>query len=146
MEFTVEGKIKDIMNERGGVSKKTGKEWMGIDFLLISDSGQRKDGSTWENVIRFECGTDMARAVKEYRKVGDVVKVTFNIYATEWEGRWFNKLSPSKVEKVEKEPSHDPVDDVTMEQAQKAMAQTQPQQLDAFGDAPSDDGSDKLPF
>lgn len=143
MEVT--GKIKLIANEKSGVNQSTGKEWMMLDLIVTTGSGvSQSTGREWETNVKFDCFGDIAKAVKNYRNVGDEVRVEFNISADEYNEKWYNKLRPTRVELVSGEGS------------QVVNAQQPKKELDSSNNAnatalfpepePSNNGADNLPF
>jgi len=84
-------------------------------IIAITDkkTGNTKDGKTWVSqdlVIEFQDGNYVKKGVfNAYNKdvidtlsKGDNVKVHFNLDGSEWQGRWFPKLSLWKVEVISK--------------------------------------------
>lgn len=82
-------------------------------IIAITDkkTGKTKDDKVWTSqdlVIEFQDGNYTKKGVfnaynKDFMntiKEGDSVKVYFNIDGSEWNGRWFPKLSTYKVEAV----------------------------------------------
>lgn len=92
MGFQLEGTVKKVGLKTEGVSK-AGKEWKKIDFQINFMDGQ------YEKMASFECmGASVDHAAK--LKVGETVKLEFNIECREWEGKYFTNLKCWKVEKV----------------------------------------------
>lgn len=89
----VEGRILYIMDVKSGVSKN-GKNWKTVDFV-VEIPGQYPKKVCFnlfgeERVDTF-CGTC---------NVQDEVVVDFKIDALEYIGKWYNKVSAWKVEKI----------------------------------------------
>ena len=90
MELT--GKIIAVMPERSGVSSRTGTEWKVQEYVLetINERFPRK--------LAFEVfGSD--RIAGFNIKVGDVMTVSFDIDASEYNGRWYNRVRAWKVDR-----------------------------------------------
>ena len=90
MELT--GKIIAVMPERSGVSSRTGTEWKVQEYVLetINEQFPRK--------LAFEVfGSD--RIAGFNIKVGDVMTVSFDIDASEYNGRWYNRVRAWKVDR-----------------------------------------------
>ena len=90
MEIT--GKIIAVMPERGGVSQRTGTEWKVQEYVLetINEQYPRK--------LAFEVfGTD--RIANFNIKAGEVMTVSFDIDASEYNGRWYNRIRAWKVDR-----------------------------------------------
>lgn len=142
MEIT--GTIEKLYNQRSGISQTTGKEWESVN-MLIKITHQRQDGSTYDQLIDFDCMGDIAKAVNQFRRHGEEVKVEFNIYASEYNGRYYNRVRPSKVEAVAQQQSA-PAPDPQPEPQQQPQ---QPQQQAPLPFAPQEQsaGDDNtLPF
>ena len=122
MELT--GKIIAVLPERSGVSARTGSEWKMASYVL----------ETMEQYPRkmvFEIfGSD--RIAQCNIQLGEVLTVSFDIDAREYQGRWFNSIRAWKVER------------------QTAQAQQGPADMPPFPPAPADfsagDEKDDLPF
>jgi hypothetical protein len=92
MGFQLEGTVKKVGLKTEGTSK-AGKEWKKIDFVVDFMDGQ------YEKMASLECmGASVDHAEK--LKVGETVKVEFNIDCREWEGKYYTNLKCWKVEKV----------------------------------------------
>ena len=90
MELT--GKIIAVMPERGGVSSRTGSEWKVQEYVLetVNEQFPRK--------LAFEVfGTD--RIASFNIKTGEVMTVSFDIDASEYNGRWYNRVRAWKVDR-----------------------------------------------
>ena len=90
MEIT--GKIIFVLPERGGVSQRTGTEWKVQEYVL----------ETQEQYPRKMCfdvfGAD--KIAQFAIKAGEVLTVSFDIDAREYNGRWYNSIRAWKVERV----------------------------------------------
>lgn len=90
MELT--GKIIIVQPERSGVSQRTGTEWKVQEYVLetINEQFPRK--------MVFEVfGAD--RIASFNIKAGDVMTVSFDIDAREYNGRWYNQIRAWKVDR-----------------------------------------------
>ncbi len=123
MEIT--GKIIAALEPRSGTSKATGNSWKMQEFVLETIEEQYPKRMLF-NIF----GEDKLQQAAI--NVGDVVTVSFDVNAREYNGRWYNDIRAWKV-------SHD-----VQSGAQPAvMAQPAPAAPAAF--APSD-AKDDLPF
>ena len=87
----ISGKIIAVCEPKGGVSQRTGKEWKTQDYVI--ETIEEKPQRCVFNVF----GEDR---INEYNiKIGDNVKVVFNLDAREYNGRWFNSLNAASVVK-----------------------------------------------
>ena len=88
MEIT--GKIIAVLPERGGVSK-TGNEWKMQEYVL----------ETQEQYPRKMCFNVFgADKIAQFNiQAGDVMTVSFDINAREYNGRWFNDIRAWRVER-----------------------------------------------
>ena len=88
----ISGKIIFAAAPQGGVSQRTGNSWKSQDFVI----------ETIEQYPRKCCfnvfGEDR---LKEFNiKVGEVLKVNFDVDASEYNGRWYNSIRAWKVERI----------------------------------------------
>ena len=85
MSLQVTGKITKILDKQSGVSKK-GKEWIKQSFILDNNE-------EYNNIFCFELfGKDNVENFNKFNKVGDMVKVDFNVKCNEWEGKYYTSL------------------------------------------------------
>ena len=83
MEFT--GRIIKVLDQRGGVSSRTGNPWKMQDFVIEETVGQFPKRMVFnvfgeENLNRFN--------IQE----GQELTVSFDINAREYNGRWYNDV------------------------------------------------------
>ena len=83
MEFT--GRIIKVLEQRGGVSARTGNPWKMQDFVIEETIGQFPKRMVFnvfgeENLNRFN--------IQE----GQELTVSFDINAREYNGRWYNDV------------------------------------------------------
>ena len=89
MEIT--GKIIAVLPERGGTSARTGSEWRVASYVLETmDQYPRK--------MNFEVfGVDR---IQQFNiQLGEVMTVSFDVDAHEYNGRWFNSIRAFKVDR-----------------------------------------------
>jgi len=139
MEIT--GKIIAVMPERGGVSQRTGTEWKVQEYVLetINEQYPRK--------LAFEVfGSD--RIASFNIKAGEVMTVSFDVDASEYNGRWYNRIRAWKVDRnitsaQPGEPAAAPVENgapvAPAAPASPAFSEPVPQ-------APGEGSVDDLPF
>lgn len=86
----IQGKIIAVLPERGGVSQRTGTEWKVASYVI----------ETMEQFPRkcmFEVfGSDKISQMNI--QVGQLLKVSFDIDAHEYNGRWYNSIRAWRVE------------------------------------------------
>lgn len=125
MEIT--GKIIAALEPRSGVSKTSGSPWMTQEFVLETVNEQ------YPKKMMFSIfGEDKIQQAAI--SVGDVVVVSFDVNAREYNGRWYNDIRAWRV-------SHDVPGNIPVEQAPIAA----PAAAQASEFAPSNDNDD-LPF
>ena len=125
MEIT--GKIIAALEPRSGVSKTSGSPWMTQEFVLETINEQYPKKMVF-NIF----GEDKIQQAAI--SVGDVVVVSFDINAREYNGRWYNDVRAWRV-------SHDVPGNAPVEHAPEATPAAAP----APEFAPSNDNDD-LPF
>lgn len=139
MEIT--GKIIAVLEPRKGTSSRTGSEWVCGQYVLETmDQYPRK--------LFFEVfGADR---IQQFNiQSGEVMTVSFDIDAREYNGRWFNGVRAFRVDRnVQTMPTAAPMPDTTPFQPQSApvaspMPTSAPVETAPFADSnPGDD----LPF
>ncbi|MBR4161241.1 MAG: DUF3127 domain-containing protein [Bacteroidaceae bacterium] len=86
------GKIIQVMPERSGTSARTGSEWRMGSYLLetTTDRFPRK--------MLFEVfGSDK---IQQFNiQVGEMLRVSFDIDAREYQGRWYNSIRAWNVDR-----------------------------------------------
>ena len=98
MELT--GKIIAEFNERGGVSNRTGNEWKAKSYVLETQ------GEYPRKCVFDVFGTDRLQAFN--LQVGEIVTVSFDIDAHEYNGRWFNDIRAFRVDRGQAAPAPTP--------------------------------------
>jgi len=92
MEVT--GKITKVLDVQKGTSKE-GKEWQKLIFTLETTE-------QYNNLYAFEIfGAEKVETFNKFNKVGDDVKVDFNVSTNEWQGKYFTSLQAWKVFKAD---------------------------------------------
>lgn len=87
MEIT--GKIIEVCPARGGVSARTGNSWKTQDFVI--ETMEQYPRKCMFNVF----GEDR---LKEFNiQAGEILTVSFDIDAREYNGRWYNDIRAWKV-------------------------------------------------
>ena len=98
MEIT--GSIEKVLTLESGTTKD-GKEWQKQSFIVANNDGYDNK----KQIFCFEIfGEEKVSNFNKYNKVGDVVKVDFNIATNEWKDRYFTSLQAWKVFKAEQVP------------------------------------------
>ena len=88
MEIT--GKIEKLLERREGTSKTSGNKWVSQEFVVLTNEQYPK------HVCINAFGEDRINGIG--LEEGKEVKVSFDIDANEYQGRWYNKLMAWKVE------------------------------------------------
>ena len=84
MTLELEGKVKTKLPAQGGTSARGA--WTRQDFVV-----EYQDGSYPAEACFSAWGQDRVDELARF-EVGDAVKVSFNIKAREYSGRWYNDL------------------------------------------------------
>ena len=131
----IEGKISQKLQIVSGQSARG--EWRKQDFVV-----EFPDGNFTSQACFTAFGDDRVNELGRFQ-VGDMVKVSFNVRAREYNGRWYNYLRPWRISPVgESAPAG---------QAPQGFRQTSPagpQTVPAPGlaDIPAESSDDDLPF
>jgi len=95
MEIT--GIIEKVLPLESGVTK-AGTDWQKQNFIVTNNDGY--DGK--KQIFCFEIfGEEKVQNFNKFNKVGDSVKVDFNISTNEWKDKYFTSLQAWKVFKSE---------------------------------------------
>lgn len=139
----IEGKIIVVLPAREGVSSR-GTQWKSQDYVI----------ETHEQYPRKCCfnvfGSDKIDLFNI--QSGEELRVSFDIDAHEYQGRWFNSIRAWKVERIDANaaqqvPPTVPFPDAAAAQpAQTAAPQAQPASNEAFPPAQEGGSEDDLPF
>lgn len=87
--FEIEGKLKAKLASQGGTSSRG--EWLKQDFVL-----EYQDGNFPAEICLSAFGQDKVSELERFQ-TGDAVRVSFNIKAREYNGRWYNDLRVWKI-------------------------------------------------
>ena len=90
MDFT--GKIIFALPAKSGL-KKNGESWKSQEFVIENTEGQYPKKMCF-NVF----GEDKIKSFDI--KLGEELKVSFDIDAKQWQDRWFNSINAWKVERL----------------------------------------------
>ena len=89
----IEGKIIAVLPAREGVSARTGTQWKTQDYVI----------ETHDQYPRRCCfnvfGSDKIQLFNI--QTGEELRVSFDIDAHEYQGRWFNSIRAWKVERID---------------------------------------------
>jgi hypothetical protein len=86
-ELVVLGKISKVLDKVSGTSKSSGKDWVKQEFVLKTDD-------QYNNLYAFTLfGDEKVENFGKYNKVGDTVKVSFNVNTNEYNGKYFTSLN-----------------------------------------------------
>lgn len=97
----IKGKIIALLPIKEGTSKSTGNAWKSQDYVLETQDLYPKH-------VCFNVWGDKIDAFAI--KVGDVLTVSIDIDAHEYEGKWFNQIRAWKVEKGDAPTYPAPID------------------------------------
>jgi hypothetical protein len=94
MSLQVTGKITKILDKQNGTSKD-GKEWVKQQFIL--DNNEK-----YNNIFCFEVfGEEKVENFNKFNKVGNDVKIEFNVSTNEYKGKYYTSLSAWSVFKAD---------------------------------------------
>lgn len=136
MEIT--GRIIAVLPERSGTSQKTGNEWRLASYVLETP------GDYARKMVFEVFGSDRIQQFNIQQ--GELLTVSFDIDAHEYNGRWFNGIRAFRVDRgtpaqpaVAAQPMTSQVTPPPFAAAQPSMAPQQPQ-------IPAGDADETLPF
>ena len=139
--LTLEGRISAKLAPQSGQSARGA--WARQDFVL-----EFPDGNFTSNACFTAWGQDKVAELDKFR-VGDAVKVSFNVRAREYSGRWYNdlriwRIAPAGADEQPAAPAQGfaPAAPAYSEPAGPAPAAPAPSLDDMPADLPEDD----LPF
>ena len=140
----IEGKIIAVLPAKEGVSTRTGNPWMTQDYVL----------ETHDQYPRRCCfnvfGSDKIQLFGI--KVGEEMRVSFDIDAHEYQGRWFNSIRAWKVERIDPNAAQNAAQTVPFAQPAPAQPVQGGQPVVAAPEAapfppqPAEGSEDDLPF
>lgn len=120
----IEGRIKQKLSRQSGQSARGA--WEKQEFIL-----EYQDGNYPADVMVTAFGSDKVADLDRYQ-VGDAVKVSFNLRAREYNGRWYNDVRLWKIAPAGQNVAQQPP-------VQQAPAPT-------LDDMPADIPENDLPF
>ena len=132
MALELEGRIARKLNVQTGTSARGA--WSKQEFIL-----EYQEGNFPAQVCMNVWGEDKVRELDKYQ-VGDKVKVSFNLSAREYNGRWYNDVRAWRIEPAGSAPAA-PQTPVTPA-APSAPVAPPPTEVPEFTSMPEDD----LPF
>lgn len=87
----ITGRIIAVLPERSGVSQRSGSEWKVASYVLETQEQYPKK-------ICFEVfGTDRIQQLNI--QVGEMLTISFDIDAREYNGRWYNQIRAFRVDR-----------------------------------------------
>ncbi len=129
-----QGRVKQILPVRSGISQKTGNEWKALPFIFEyyeNDTDRFPD-----SVVLETRDTNVINNLKEDMEI----VVGFGHRTREYEGRWYNELKIYSLESVAR-ASRQPA--AASEQPQPGSG---PQPAPQAPESPQNDADDDLPF
>ena len=100
MALELEGRIVRKLNVQTGTSARGA--WSKQEFIL-----EYQEGNFPSQVCLNVWGEDKVRELDKYQ-IGDKVKVSFNLSAREYNGRWYNDVRAWRIEPAEVAPAPAP--------------------------------------
>ena len=133
----IEGRIINVLQKQEGTSNKTGNHWASQEYVI----------ETHEQYPRKCCfrvfGEDRITAMNI--QIGEELRVSFDVDAREYQGRWYNTLTAWKVERIDPAAA---AQGPLQPDVQTPFASQQP--ATPFGEQPAaqagDGATDDLPF
>lgn len=127
------GKVIAILEPRSGVSRTSGNPWKMQDFVIETlESYPRR-------MIFNVFGEDKLNQFNI--QMGEVINVSFDINAREYQGRWYNDVRAWKVDRIQADTASQPVAaPVAVPGAAPAVPAAASQSFE------SSDSADDLPF
>lgn len=133
MALELEGRVESILSEQSGTSSRG--EWVRGGFVI-------KTEGEYPKTVAFEVlGRERLDKMKQYLKVGGLVKVSFDVSSREWQGKYFTSLTAFSVFSKESEIRSSQTQVNTQQQAPAPQPQQQTNGV-AKGGANAED----LPF
>lgn len=94
------GRIKHALEQRKGISERSGKSWMKQEFVIETEE-------RYPRRMKFSVfGEEKLREMNLAE--GDVVTISFDIDASQYNGTWYNEITAWKAEHSVKKPSPAP--------------------------------------
>lgn len=95
------GKVIAILEPRSGVSRNSGNPWKMQDYVIETHEAYPR------RMVFNVFGEDK---INQFNiQIGEEINVSFDINAREYQGRWFNDIRAWKVDRVQVDPSGQPV-------------------------------------
>ena len=135
------GRIAEVMPAQSGVSQRTGNPWMSQDYLFefFTWSGAQKPNRLKVRIF----GEDNIKRhnLKQYE---DNVTLTLRLDASKTEdGKWFNEVRVTNVERIGSQQAAQPAQDANSEQENNNQQQSQ---NTPTGEGNAEGCDDDLPF
>lgn len=125
----LEGKVIAVLEPRSGIAKSSGNPWKTQEYVI--ETNEQYPHRLVFNVF----GEDK---INEYSiKMGETIKVSFDINCREYNGRWYNDIRAWKVER----PTVGEQQVGGIPQSASPVSPQQPPVFDGSGDS-----TDDLPF
>jgi len=121
------GKIVNILDIVSGTSKQ-GKEWSKREFVI-------EFGDKYKAKIAFTLFGEKMSLLDGY-KLGDVVKVHFNIESREFNFKWFHNVNAWKIENVESGNQAYTVNDISKQHGEQYNNATDVAESESSSDLP----------
>lgn len=119
MALELEGRVESILSEQSGTSSRG--EWVRGGFVI-------KTEGEYPKTVAFEVlGRERLDKMKQYLKVGGLVKVSFDVSSREWQGKYFTSLTAFSVFSKESEIRSSQTQGNTQQQAPAPQPQPAPQ-------------------
>lgn len=135
----IEGRIINVLQKQEGTSSRTGNHWASQEYVI----------ETHEQYPRKCCfrvfGEDRINAMNI--QVGEELRVSFDVDAREYQGRWYNTLTAWKVDRID--PAAAQAGQNAMQPEPAASFGAQPAATAPFGEPSAQEGegaADDLPF
>lgn len=129
-----QGRVKQILPLRSGISQKTGNEWKALPFIF--EYYENETDRFPDSVVLETRDTKVIDNLKEDMEI----VVGFGHRIHEYEGRWFNELkiySLESVARASQRPAAAPG---------QPQPGSQPQSAPQAAESPQNDADDDLPF
>jgi len=98
MSLEVTGVIKKFLPLEGGETKE-GKPWQSQSYIVANNDGYDPEV---EQLFCFDVfGKEKIEQLNSFNKIGDNVKVSFNVRTNEWKEKYYTSLASWRIEKVE---------------------------------------------
>ena len=125
------GKIIAVLPPQSGVSQ-AGNAWKKQEYVLETEE-------TYPKKVHFDFFGDRADQFN-WIKIGDRIRLSFDIESREYNGRWYTSIRGWKAENADAAQQITPVNPDSTQTPTQTPAQTQPDFLQ------SDNKTDDLPF